>query len=133
MEASVRHGQINERVNGHGSRLTWVAPCMTLRVDPMGGLASRMTLLSFLFCPFQIVVHSELHNGADQAERNWLVQWKSHRALCAFIGGQRLLELLNPSWRGIEADVPFVRGKMNQIAVQSEGRHLILDCFFRVG
>ena len=35
--------------------------------------------------------------------------------------------------RGIEADVIFEDGEVNQIAVQREGWHLIFDCFLSAG
>src|SRR5258706_8448881 len=97
-----------------------------MRQSPAG---CKLSFLLFFCRSFQLLSHSELHNPANQIEGNWLVQWKSYRSLSSFVGGELALEPLNPSWQRIQADMRFEGGKVNQIAIQREGRHLVLDGF----
>lgn len=49
------------------------------------------------------------------------------------IRGQLILESLNTAWRGVKADMIFEGCKMNQVALQTIGRHLVRDHFFSIG
>jgi hypothetical protein len=75
----------------------WSVPSLTC-----GGSPFSLSLLPF--CPLRIFLCSELHNLANQAERNWPIEWKPYGALSSFIGRQLFFEFLNSSWRRIEPD-----------------------------
>src|SRR5215203_1238261 len=105
-------------------RLSFSAACAIARV-PSQTLQTSGSLV------LQALLDSDLHNPTYQVKGNRLSQRKLHRTLFAAITRQLILELLSLSWHGIEPDMIFVGAKMNQIAVQSEGRHLIFDGLLR--
>ncbi len=91
--------------------------------------AGRASFLPFHGRSFKVFLHSKLHHFAYQAERNWLIQGKLHRAFCSFIGKKLLPEFLVPRRRCIKPDVLFECAEMHQITAQNEGWQSILDRF----
>ena len=49
------------------------------------------------------------------------------------VGRQLLPECFDSGWSRIEADVFFEGGKVDEISIQNERRHSILDYLLRVG
>src|ERR1700742_2469225 len=59
-------------------------------------------------------------------------EWQVGRAFGAGVGGELVAELVEIPRGGIDADVVMERSEMDEVAVEREGRHLILDRLLRL-
>lgn len=73
----------------------------------------------------------QIRNLSHSLPGNEAIRWKFNRFLGSLISRKLLLEVLDSRRRRIESDMFFECGKMNQIAMESEDRYVIVDCFFR--
>ena len=65
-----------------------------------------------------------LRDLSDQIERDLLIVRELDRALAGLISIELIGESLHRLRPGVEPDVLFVRGKMNDVPAFSKGRHL---------
>src|SRR5262249_30124294 len=77
--------------------------------------------------PLALLLQPAFHHSTDQLVRNGLVEGELQVPLLPAITRQFLVEFLVPPHRGEDPDVLFERGKVDQIAVLGECRHLVAD------
>ena len=73
--------------------------------------------MSFLFRHF---FDPEFHDAGDEVQRHWLADGELHGAFAGFVGGEFLFECFAPGGRRVEADVVFICGEVDEVAVQFE-------------
>lgn len=108
--------------------------CISRRSDRQtAGCFAHNNSRLLLFPLRQIFLHTELNDFRNQIIRNGLIERELDRTLGCLIASNFLLEFLRPARRGIKPDVMFEGGKMDEIPIECERRHLITDLFLRVG
>ena len=76
-------------------------------------------------------LHAKPNDLRDQLQRKRLIKRKLNRSFRGLVLLQLIAKCVDTTSRGIKAYVVGKRGKMNQVAVEVKGWHLIADLFGR--
>ncbi len=81
----------------------------------------------------QVFPHPELHDAADEVQGQRLVDGEADGTLGTCVAGQFPGELFDTRRSRIKPNVMLIGSKVNQVAVQVKGGHLVADLLGRLG